>query len=130
MAERDADVVVIGGGVVGVAVALELARRGAGVVLLEALPGLALQASGTNSGVVHTGFDATPGELETDLILRAARSRDAVIGALDVPVLRCGAVLTPRTADERATVTAIAARAAANGVPVEQRAGRRTDRAR
>src|SRR4051794_28806464 len=87
-------VCVIGGGVVGVAVALALARRGAAPVLLEAEPALGLAASGTNSGILHTGFDSTPGELETELILRAAALRDPVLGALGVPVLRCGAVVS------------------------------------
>src|SRR5262245_48413919 len=85
------DVAVIGGGVVGAAVALALARRGAATVLLEAAPELALGASGTNSGILHTGFDAVPGELETALILRSSRLRSQLVDALGVPVLRCGA---------------------------------------
>ena len=89
-------VAVIGGGVVGAAVAYTLARRGLAPVLLEAEDALALGASGTNSGILHTGFDSTPGELETQLILRSAALRDAVLDALGVPVLRCGAVLRPR----------------------------------
>jgi glycerol-3-phosphate dehydrogenase len=87
------DVAVIGGGVVGTAVTLALARRGARVVLLEARDALARAASGTNSGILHTGFDSPPGELETRLILRAAELRDPVIETLGVPVRRCGAVL-------------------------------------
>ena len=55
------DAAVIGGGVVGCAVALALARRGADTVLLEAEDELARWASGTNSGILHTGFDSTPG---------------------------------------------------------------------
>ncbi len=42
-------------------------------------PRLAYGASGTNSGILHTGFDAKPGELETALILRAATLRDPVL---------------------------------------------------
>src|SRR3954451_21685745 len=114
-----ADVIVIGGGVVGCACALALARRGAAVTLLEALPALGLQASGTNSGILHTGFDSTPGELETELILRAAQLRPALLAALGVPFRRTGAVLRPRDAAERETVTALAARARGNGVAVE-----------
>ena len=45
--------------------ALALARRGVSVALLEAEPEPALAASGTNSGILHTGFDSIPGELET-----------------------------------------------------------------
>jgi glycerol-3-phosphate dehydrogenase len=93
------DVAVIGGGVVGAAVTLALARRGADTVLLEANDGLAQAASGTNSGILHTGFDSTPGELETRLILRSAELRDPVIEALGIPVWRCGAVLDDRVID-------------------------------
>ena len=75
--------------------ALELARRGASVTLLEAEPDPGLQASGTNSGILHTGFDSIPGELETELILRAGKLRDPVLEALGVPAIRCGAVMRP-----------------------------------
>jgi glycerol-3-phosphate dehydrogenase len=87
------DAAVIGGGVVGTAVALALARRGAHTILLEAEPELALQASGTNSGILHTAFHSPRGELETRLILRSAELRDEVLEALDIPVLRCGATM-------------------------------------
>src|SRR3954469_11584622 len=113
-----ADVIVIGGGVVGCACALALARRGAAVTLLEALPALGLQASGTNSGILHTGFDSTPGELETELILRAAQLRPAMLATLGVPFDERGAVLRPRTGAERETVAALAANARGNGVEV------------
>ena len=86
-------VAVIGGGVVGTAVTLALARRGVDTTLYEARAGLAQAASGTNSGILHTGFDSKPGELETRLILRAAELRDPVIEALGIPVLRCGALV-------------------------------------
>jgi len=69
-------VAIIGGGVVGSAVAYALARRGVATTLLEAEDDLALGASGTNSGILHTGFDSTPGELETELILRSAALRE------------------------------------------------------
>jgi glycerol-3-phosphate dehydrogenase len=90
------DVAVIGGGVVGTAVALALARRGVGTVLLEARDELAGAASGSNSGILHTGFDSTPGELETRLILRSAELRDEVTDTLGIPVRRCGALLRDR----------------------------------
>ena len=87
------DVAVIGGGVVGCAVALALARRGADTVLFEARDELGTAASGTNSGILHTGFDSTMGELETQLILRSAELRDPVLEALGIPVRRCGALV-------------------------------------
>src|SRR5204863_4307127 len=89
----DAEVVVVGAGVVGSAAALALARRGASVVLLEAEPEPGLGASGTNSGILHTGFDSAPGELETELILRSAALRDPLLDAIGVPVVACGAIV-------------------------------------
>jgi glycerol-3-phosphate dehydrogenase len=86
-------IAVIGGGVVGTAVTLALARRGIDTTLYEANDRLAAAASGTNSGILHTGFDSAPGELETQLILRAAELRDPVIDALGIPMWRCGALL-------------------------------------
>ena len=108
------EVAVVGGGVVGTAVALELARRGVAVTLLEAEPELALAASGTNSGILHTGFDSRPGELETHLILRSGLLREPVIQALGIPVLRCGALMA-HAPDE------VERRARRNGVPVRRR---------
>src|SRR5436309_13934842 len=89
----DVEVAVVGAGVVGAAVSLGLARRGASVAVLEAECEPGLGASGTNSGILHTGFESVPGELETDLILRAAALRDAALEALGIPVRRCGARL-------------------------------------
>jgi glycerol-3-phosphate dehydrogenase len=114
-------VAVIGGGVVGTAILYTLAHRGVDVVLLEADTGLAFGASGTNSGVLHTGFDSTPGELETELILRAAAIRPAVLAALGVPVLSSGAELVPRRPEDHETIRALVANATANGVEVRIR---------
>jgi glycerol-3-phosphate dehydrogenase len=115
----DAEIAVVGAGVVGAAVALELARRGASVALLEAEPAPALQASGTNSGILHTGFDSPPGEFETELILRAAELRDPVLDALGVPVLRCGALMRPLRDGDEAAIERLAENARRNGVEAE-----------
>src|ERR1700693_4034240 len=102
--EQHAEVAVIGAGVVGSAVALPLARRGARVALLEAEPEPGLAASGTNSGILHTGFDATPGELETELLLASGASRDPLLKLLGIPVLRCGALMLPHDDSQRDAV--------------------------
>jgi glycerol-3-phosphate dehydrogenase len=107
---------VIGGGVVGCAVAHALARRGVSATVLECEPGLALGASGANSGILHTGFDSTPGELETTLILRSAALREELHSELGVSVWRCGATLRPQSEEEVKTVRGLARNAQANGV--------------
>jgi glycerol-3-phosphate dehydrogenase len=117
----DAPVAVIGGGVVGCAVAYTLASRGIEAVLFEAESELGLGASGTNSGILHTGFDSIPGELETWLILRSAELRDPVLTRLGVPVLRCGATVTPRGEEEGRSVAALAETAAKNDISVSRR---------
>src|SRR5438270_1276242 len=117
----DADVAVVGAGVVGSAVALALARRGVAVVVLEAEPEPGLAASGTNSGILHTGFDSPPGELETELILRSGTLRAPVLEALGLPILHSGALLRPLAAEQRDTVAALAANAGRNGVEAHVR---------
>jgi glycerol-3-phosphate dehydrogenase len=115
----DAEVGVVGAGVIGAAVALALARRGARVTVVEAEPEPGLAASGTNSGILHTGFDSTPGELETRMILRSAELRDPLLDALGIPVLRCGAILRTSDDEERSTAARLAGGAERNGVAVE-----------
>ncbi len=117
--ELDAQVAVIGAGVVGCAAALALARRGAAVAMLEAEPEPALGASGTNSGILHMGFDSEPEELETALILASDRLRDSVMSALDIPVLRCGAIMRA----DPGRLAAVAAGAHRNRVPIVERDG-------
>ncbi len=116
MTAADTQVAVIGGGVVGCAVAHALARRGVEAVLLEAEPGLALGASGANSGILHTGFDSEPGELETRLIVRSAALREELLDELGVTVWRCGARLQAGDDEERAAVARLAENARANRV--------------
>jgi len=118
---HDAEVAVIGAGVVGCAVALGLARRRVSVALVEAEDEVGLGASGTNSGILHTGFDSAPGQLETELILRAAALRAPVIETLEIPVVRCGAVMRAFDEPGRRAVASQAARARANGVVVIER---------
>jgi glycerol-3-phosphate dehydrogenase len=121
MRTSEFEVAVVGAGVVGCATALELARRGASVCLLEAEDEPGLAASGTNSGIVHNGFDSTPGELETRLILRAAELRPPVADALGLRIEARGGLVRPFDASQRAAIAGLAANAARNGVEAELR---------
>ena len=84
----DKQIIVIGGGVVGCAVARLLSRYEAKVTVLEGGEDVAHGASKANSGIVHAGFDAKPGTL---------KARLNVEGAQDVPgaVRRGGRALQP-----------------------------------
>jgi glycerol-3-phosphate dehydrogenase len=117
----DNPVAVIGGGVVGAAVAHALSRRGVGVTMLEAESELARGASGANSGILHTGFDSHPGELETLLILRSAELRVQLLEELCVPLVACGGFMQPQAEGDGETIRQIASAAGANGVEVRLR---------
>jgi glycerol-3-phosphate dehydrogenase len=112
----EVEVAVVGAGVVGCAVGLALSRRGIAVAILEAEPEPALAASATNSGILHTGFDSKPGELETELILRSAALRPPLLETLNIPLHRCGAVVRGRGGADRPAIEKLAANAARNGV--------------
>jgi L-2-hydroxyglutarate oxidase LhgO len=77
------DACVVGGGAVGLAVARELAVRGHSVLLLEKEASIcAGAASSGNSGLVHTGYDAVPGSVESRLMRRSLAIRPAVFDAI------------------------------------------------
>jgi len=114
----DTQEAIVGAGVVGCAVAHALSSHGVNTLMLEAEPALALGASATNSGILHTGFDSVAGELETQLILRAAQLREELLEELRLDTWTCGARLQPRDEQERIAVRGLAENAARNGVPV------------
>lgn len=119
-AARALDVAIIGGGVVGSAIAFELGRLSRGslrVALFEAATDLGDAASGRNAGIVHTGFDAEPGSLESQLVTQASRTWPELARTLGIPLLVCGAAVVARSHDEFANGLRKAhAKALANGV--------------
>ncbi|MBI4883334.1 MAG: FAD-binding oxidoreductase, partial [Actinobacteria bacterium] len=64
------DVVVVGGGVVGCAVARALTRHRLSVALVEARADIGAGTSKANTAILHTGFDAVPGSTESRLVAR------------------------------------------------------------
>lgn len=116
-----ADFAVIGAGVVGLAVARELARvhTDASVVVLDKEPELGRHASGRNSGVLHAGFYYSPDSLKARLTRRGNLLLHEFCADQGVPVRRVGKVVVTRNAVELARLQELARRAAANDVPVE-----------
>lgn len=85
------DIIVIGAGVVGSAIARELSRYQAGICVLEKNADVCEGTSKANSAIVHAGFDAQPGTLKAELNAAGNRMMDAVSTELDVPFKRTGA---------------------------------------
>ncbi len=113
-----ADVVVIGAGIVGLATAHALARRNpaAKLVVLDAADALAAHQSGRNSGVLHSGIYYRPGSLKAQLVVAGRNQMVAYCRDRGVAHEVCGKVIVATAAAELARLDALAARAAANGV--------------
>jgi L-2-hydroxyglutarate oxidase LhgO len=112
-------VVIVGGGILGLAAARLAAREhpGAAVVVLEREAAVALHQTGRNSGVVHAGLYYEPGSLKARLCRRGAELLRAFCAERGVPYEACGKLVVATRAAELGRLEALAARAEANGVP-------------
>lgn len=110
------DVVVVGAGLVGAAVAHDLSAAGARTLVLEAGPEPAYGVSRSNSGILHTGFDSTPGTLETEMILAHGTRWRSLFAALEVPYRVPGALLVATDDEQLERLPGLAENAAKNGI--------------
>ncbi len=110
-------VVVAGAGIVGLATARALARRGAEVVVLDKEPTLAAHQTGRNSGVVHAGLYYAPGSLKARMAVAGARSMADYAQQHGVPYRRTGKLVVATDPAELPGLQRLADRAVANGVP-------------
>ncbi|WP_245554691.1 NAD(P)/FAD-dependent oxidoreductase [Novispirillum itersonii] len=110
------DVAVIGGGVVGCAVARRFALAGAQVVLLEKGADILSGASKANSAILHTGFDAPPGSLELDLVKAGREEYLSIRDSLNLPLVHTTALVCAWTDAEAAALEGIAAQGQQNGI--------------
>ena len=118
------DCVVIGAGVVGLAVARALALKGREVVVLEALGLIGSVTSSRNSEVIHAGIYYPTGSLKHRLCLEGKRALYAYCDAHGVPYRRCGKLIVATAPEEEGPLDAIAAKAEANGVEEMRRLSR------
>ncbi|MEV7192728.1 NAD(P)/FAD-dependent oxidoreductase [Streptomyces sp. NPDC093510] len=110
------DVTVIGAGVVGSAVARELARHpGLRIALVEASNDVGEGTSKANTAILHTGFDAVPGSLESRLVREGQRLLSAYATESGIPVEPVGALLVAWDADQLAELSGLLAKAERNG---------------
>ncbi len=115
MTPARADVVVIGAGVVGTAIARTLARYTLDLVLLDAAPDVGTGTTKANTAILHTGFDAKPGSLESRLLRRGSALLRSYAEAAGIPVERTGALLVAWTPEQAASLPAIEENARRNG---------------
>jgi len=111
------DIIIIGGGVVGCAVARLLSRYDASIALLEGGSDVADGASKANSGIVHAGFDAKPGTLKAKLNVEGAKMYPALCAEVGAPYGQPGAMVLAFREDERPTIQKLYDQGIANGVP-------------
>ena len=110
-------VVVVGGGILGLAVARELVRRGDRVSVLEKEDRWAAHQTGHNSNVVHAGLYYPPGSAKATMSVAGNKSIVDYAVAHDVPVQVCGKLVVATSDDELPALWVLASRAEANGVP-------------
>lgn len=108
----------IGGGIVGLAVARELVSRNPGlrVVVVEKEDALALHQTGRNSGVVHAGLYYTPGSLRTSLCRAGGRMLKSYCDERGLAFDECGKLVVALDDDEAVVLRSLHARAIENGL--------------
>ena len=110
------DVIIIGGGVVGSAVARELSRYQLRIGVLEKELDVCNGTSGHNTGLLHSGILYPKGSLKNLCCLESCAEFDQVAKELDVPFRRCGKLIVGFGDEERARLEALYRRGLDNGV--------------
>jgi len=116
LAIDEANIVIIGGGVVGCAIACALSEKWDDVFLLEALPKLGLGASSRNSGVIHSGLYYRPGSLKARHCVRGNRLTYEFCASRGVPHRKTGKLVVSSSPAEAGELSALADTGRANGV--------------
>ncbi|HEY0028241.1 MAG TPA: L-2-hydroxyglutarate oxidase [Allosphingosinicella sp.] len=115
---RTADFVVVGAGIVGLTIALELKRRQpeARILVLEKEPEPGRHSSGRNSGVLHSGIYYPPASLKARVCGQGAREWAVYCEERGLPLSRVGKVLVPLREEDAGQLDLLEKRAAENGV--------------
>jgi len=111
-----ANILIIGGGVVGCAVARAVSARWSDVFLVEQMPKFGMGASTRNSGVIHSGIYYPPGSLKAKLCVAGNRMLHEFCAAHNVPHRNCGKLVVAHNAKQEAELEHLATNGRANGV--------------
>ena len=112
----DVETIVVGAGVVGLAVARALAAAGHGVLVLEQHELIGSETSSRNSEVIHAGIYYPPGSLRATLCVRGKALLYQFCAENNVPHARCGKLLVATHENQLSKLAAIRETAAKNGV--------------
>ena len=87
------DVIIIGGGVVGCVIARELSKQDRKIALLERASDVCEGSSKANSGIIHAGYDATPGTLKARLNVQGNLMMETLAKEVDIPFKKNGSLV-------------------------------------
>jgi len=119
--KKRCDVLIIGGGIVGLSIARELQRRGVhSITVLEKESRLGVHASGRNSGVLHAGLYYASDTLKAKTCARGARLMREYATARHIRMQPTGKVIVSSGPEERESMEALFERAVKNGIRVER----------
>ena len=110
------DILIIGAGITGTALARELSRYHVSVTVIERGADVAEGATKANSGIVHAGYDAVPGTLKAKYNVLGAAMFPGLCSRLSVPYRRCGALVVGFGEEDRSTLEELLLRGQQNGV--------------
>ena len=113
------DVIIIGAGITGSAIARELSKYEMSVCVLEKENDVGSGATMANSAIIHSGHDPKPGTLKAQLNVMGNALYDELETELNIPLLRTGAYLVAHGDAEEKTLETLKLRAQENGVVTE-----------
>ncbi len=110
------DIIIVGGGVVGCAIARRLALAGAAILVLEKGGDILSGASKANSAILHTGFDAPTGTLEHACIRAGYEEYMNIHGRFNLPLWKSSALVAAWSEEQLHKLPSIVEKAHKNGV--------------
>ena len=114
--DREFDVLIVGAGVSGSAVARELSKKKINIAVLDKASDICEGTSKANSGIAHAGFDAKPGTLKAKLNIRGSQMMEQLAKELDFPYKRNGSLVLCFDETEIGKLEELKQRGIANGV--------------